>query len=120
MVLKKSTLFLVPEISFTEAFTSKMKRRFGERVAIIHSQMTQKQRGSEWQRIKDGDTHIVVGPRSALFAPLEDLSLIIIDEEQDESYYQKENPTYDAGQGGFDKGTAGIGPVDLWGLDTVC
>ncbi|MCJ7581723.1 MAG: primosomal protein N', partial [Candidatus Aminicenantes bacterium] len=101
MALKKSTLFLVPEISFTEDFTRKMKRRFGERVAIIHSQMTQKQRGNEWQRIKEGDTHIVVGPRSALFAPLEDLALIIIDEEQDESYYQKENPTYDARQGAW-------------------
>ena len=101
IALKKSTLFLVPEISFTEAFTSKMKRRFGERVALIHSQMTPKQRGTEWQRIKEGDTHIVVGARSALFAPLEDLSLIIIDEEQDESYYQKENPTYDARQGAW-------------------
>lgn len=101
MVLKKSTLFLVPEISFTAAFTSKMKKRFGERVALIHSQMTQKQRGLEWKRIKEGDTHIVVGPRSALFAPLEDLGLIIIDEEQDESYFQKENPSYDARQGAW-------------------
>ncbi len=78
-----------------------MKKRFGESAALIHSQMTQKQRVSEWQRIKEGDTHIVVGPRSALFAPLENLALIIIDEEQDESYYQKENPTYDARQGGW-------------------
>ncbi len=101
MALKKSTLFLVPEISLTETFKNKMKKRFGERAALIHSQMTQKQRVFEWQRIKEGDTHIVVGPRSALFAPLENLSLIIIDEEQDESYYQKENPTYDARQGGW-------------------
>jgi primosomal protein N' (replication factor Y) len=101
MALKKSTLFLVPEISFTEAFKNKIKRRFGESVALIHSQMTQKKRGTEWQRIKEGDIHIVVGPRSALFAPLEDLSLIIIDEEQDESYYQKENPSYDARQGAW-------------------
>ena len=78
-----------------------MKRRFGERVALIHSQMTPKQRGIEWQRIKEGDTHVVVGPRSAIFAPLEDLALIIIDEEQDESYYQKENPTYDARKGAW-------------------
>ncbi len=101
IALKKSTLFLVPEISFTEDFTNKMKMRFGERVALIHSQMTQKQRRTEWQRIKEGDTHIVVGPRSALFAPLEGLALIIVDEEQDESYYQKENPTYDARQGAW-------------------
>ncbi|MFC2166525.1 primosomal protein N' [Acidobacteriota bacterium] len=101
MALKKSTLFLVPEIAFTEAFTNKMRRRFGERVAIIHSRMTQKQRGAEWKRIKEGDTNIVVGPRSALFAPLEDLALIIIDEEQDDSYYQKENPTYDAKHGAW-------------------
>jgi len=104
MALKKSTLFLVPEISFTETFTRKMKTRFGERAALIHSQMTQKQRETEWQRIKEGDTHIVVGPRSALFAPLENLALIIIDEEQDESYYQKENPTYDARQGAWIRG----------------
>lgn len=101
MALKKSTLFLVPEISLTETFKNKVKNRFGERAALIHSQMTQKQRVFEWQRIKDGDAHIVVGPRSALFAPLENLALIIIDEEQDESYYQKENPTYDARQGGW-------------------
>jgi len=101
MALRKSTLFLVPEISLTETFKDKMKKRFGERAALIHSQMTQKQRVLEWQRIKEGDTNIVVGPRSALFAPLENLGLIIIDEEQDESYYQKENPTYDARQGGW-------------------
>ncbi len=101
IALKKSTLLLVPEISFIEVFIRKIKRRFGERVALIHSQMTQKQRGTEWQRIKEGDIHIVVGPRSALFAPLKDLALIIVDEEQDESYYQKENPTYDARQGAW-------------------
>ena len=101
MEYRKSTLFLVPEISLTEAFKNKIKRRFGERAALIHSQMTKRQRVLEWQRIKAGDTHIVVGPRSAVFAPLENLGLIIVDEEHDDSYYQKESPSYDARGGGW-------------------
>ncbi|MGD2295225.1 MAG: primosomal protein N' [Candidatus Aminicenantes bacterium] len=99
LALAKTTLFLVPEISLTQTLREKFLKRFGEGVALIHSQMTQKQKEIEWQRIKANDVRVVVGPRSAVLAPLENLGLVIVDEEQDESYYQKESPSYDARQG---------------------
>ena len=69
------------------------------RVAVLHSRLTPAQRTAAWQRIRSGQADVVLGPRSALFAPLEDLGLVIVDEEQDFSYVQRENPVYDARRG---------------------
>jgi len=99
LALQKKVLFLVPEISLTEGLAKKFEKRVGENVALLHSRMSGRMREFEWRRIKEGGIDVVVGPRSALFSPLESLGLIIVDEEQDESYYQLENPSYDARKG---------------------
>ena len=92
-------LFLVPEIALTQSLREKFEKKLGEKVALLHSRLTERRRENEWLRIKEGKADVVVGPRSALFAPVEDLGLIIVDEEQDESYFQQENPSYDARRG---------------------
>jgi primosomal protein N' (replication factor Y) len=88
-------LYLVPEISLTPSLTEKSKKRLGAGLAILHSGMTDRQRELEWQKIRDGLASVVIGPRSALFAPLPGLRLIILDEEQDETYSQQEGLPFD-------------------------
>jgi primosomal protein N' (replication factor Y) (superfamily II helicase) len=88
-------LFLVPEISLTPALTEKYKRRLGDGLAVLHSRMTDRQRELEWVKIRERRAEVVIGPRSALFAPLFDLRLIILDEEQDETYAQQEGQPFD-------------------------
>jgi len=95
----RKVLYLVPEIALTQSLTEKFEKRLGEKVALLHSRLSEKMRELEWRKIKNGEVDVVVGPRSALFSPLENLGLIIVDEEQDESYYQRENPCYDARKG---------------------
>ncbi|MGD2294682.1 MAG: primosomal protein N' [Candidatus Aminicenantes bacterium] len=95
----KKVLFLVPEIALTQSLREKFEKRLGKKVALLHSRLTERRKEVEWMRIKEGKADVVVGPRSALFAPVEDLGLIIVDEEQDESYFQQENPSYDARKG---------------------
>jgi len=97
----KRVLFLVPEIAFTGSLMEKFQNRLGEHAALLHSQMSESRREHEWLRINDGHVSVVAGPRSALFSPVENLGLVIVDEEQDDSYYQKENPAYDARQGAY-------------------
>lgn len=92
----KQCLFLVPEISLTPQTLSRLISRFGERVAVIHSGITEKQRYGEWDKIKNGNVDIVVGVRSALFAPFKKLGLVIIDEEHEHTYKQEETPRYHA------------------------
>lgn len=92
----KQCLFLVPEISLTPQTLSRLIYRFGEKVAVIHSGITEKQRYNEWHRIREGKVDIVVGVRSALFAPFERLGLVIIDEEHEHTYKQEEAPRYHA------------------------
>ena len=99
--LGKKVLFLVPEISLTKTLLEKFEKHLGESTALLHSQQTERMKEVEWKRIKAGDVDVVVGPRSALFSPLGDIGLIIVDEEQDESYYQQENPSYDARKGAW-------------------
>jgi len=94
-------LYLVPEISLTPALLEKLEKRFGERVAVLHSEMTEKRRELEWQKIKEKRVEVVVGLRLALFSPLENVRLIIVDEEQDESYSQQEGPSYDVRTGAW-------------------
>lgn len=89
-----SALMLVPEISLTPAVAGLFSASFGERVAILHSGLAEGERAREWWRIRRGEARIVVGTRSAVFAPLENLALIIVDEEQDSSYKQEETPKY--------------------------
>jgi primosomal protein N' (replication factor Y) len=97
--IQKKVLFLVPEIGLTEPLQEKFMKKLGENVALLHSQLTEKQRASEWERIKAGLADVVVGPRSAIFSPLSKIGLIILDDEHDESYLQKENFSYDARRG---------------------
>jgi len=91
---KGSALLLVPEIALTSWSAEYLKDRFGPLVALYHSGLTPGQRRSQWRRILSGEARIVVGARSALFAPIKDLSIIIVDEEHDPSYKQEEGVRY--------------------------
>lgn len=97
----RKILFLVPEIALTQALREQFEKKLGEKVALLHSRLTERMRELEWLRIKKGAAHVIVGPRSALFAPVDNLGLIVVDEEQDESYFQPENPSYDARKGAW-------------------
>jgi len=88
-------LYLVPEISLTPALIDKYKKKLGDGLSILHSRMTDRQRELEWQKIRESRAVVVIGPRSALFAPLPDLRLVILDEEQDETYSQQEGQPFD-------------------------
>ena len=85
---------LVPEIALTPAIAALFRQAFGDRVAIQHSGLSDGERHDQWQRIRRGDIDVVVGTRSAVFAPLADIGLIIVDEEHDGSYKQEESPRY--------------------------
>ncbi len=92
----KSSILLVPEIGLTPAVAADLHQVFGDEVAILHSALTNAERAEQWHRIKRGEARVVVGTRSAVFAPVSDLALIIVDEEQDSSYKQEETPRYHA------------------------
>jgi primosomal protein N' (replication factor Y) (superfamily II helicase) len=90
----RSAILLVPEIGLTPAVAADLHQIFGDQVAILHSALTDRERAEQWHRIKRGEARIVVGTRSAVFAPVEDLALLIVDEEHDASYKQEETPRY--------------------------
>jgi len=92
----RSAILLVPEIGLTPAVAADLHQIFGDEVAILHSALSDKERAEQWHRIKSGEARMVVGTRSAVFAPVADLALIIVDEEQDSSYKQEETPRYHA------------------------
>lgn len=92
----QTVLILIPEISLTPQAVSRFRERFGDRVAVLHSGMVEKERAHEWWKIKRKLCDIVIGARSAIFAPLEDIGLIVVDEEHDTSYKQQESPFYNA------------------------
>ncbi len=92
--LNKHVLILVPEIALTPQYSEHFQTRFGDQVSIIHSGLTAKQRKEQWHRISSGLAPIVIGPRSAVFAPLDSLGIIIIDEEHEPSYKQDTHPRY--------------------------
>ncbi|HKU23478.1 MAG TPA: primosomal protein N' [Terriglobales bacterium] len=92
----RSAILLVPEIGLTPAVAADLHQIFGEQVAILHSGLTDRERAEQWHRIRRGDARMVVGTRSAVFAPVSDLALIIVDEEHDSSYKQEETPRYHA------------------------
>jgi primosomal protein N' (replication factor Y) len=92
----RSSILLVPEIGLTPAVAADLLQVFGDEVAILHSGLSDDERAEQWHRIKRGDARVVVGTRSAVFAPVSDPALIIVDEEQDSSYKQEESPRYHA------------------------
>src|SRR5437867_1862525 len=92
----RSAILLVPEIGLTPAVAADLHQVFGNEVAILHSALSAQERAEQWHRINRGETRMVVGTRSAVFAPVSDLALIIVDEEQDSSYKQDETPRYHA------------------------
>lgn len=91
----KNAIMLVPEISLTPQIMSNFKGRFGESVALLHSGLSAGERFDEWKRLFSGEARIAIGARSAIFAPLENLGIIIIDEEHESSYISESNPRYD-------------------------
>lgn len=95
MRLGRGSIVLVPEISLTPQTVERFSSRFGECVAVIHSRLTQARRVEEWHRIRSGAAKVVVGARSAIFSPVKDLGVIVIDEEHDTSYKQDETPRYE-------------------------
>lgn len=90
----RSVLVLVPEIALTPAVASAFREAFGDRVAVQHSGLSDGERSDQWYRIRRGEISVVVGTRSAVFAPLDNLGLIIVDEEHDTSFKQEETPRY--------------------------
>ena len=95
--LGKSSIMLVPEISLTPQTVDRFLGRFGEeKIAVLHSKLSLGERYDQWKKIERGDAKIIIGARSAIFAPAKDLGLIIIDEEHDDSYKSETNPRYNA------------------------
>lgn len=92
----RSAIVLVPEISLTPQTVNRFAARFGKGVAVLHSALSDGERHDEWHRIRRGEAQVVVGPRSAVFAPVRKLGLMIVDEEHDSGYKQDESPRYSA------------------------
>jgi primosomal protein N' (replication factor Y) len=92
----QSAIVLVPEIALTPQTAGRFVDRFGDQVAVMHSRLSQRERYDEWWRMRRREARVCVGPRSAVFAPFDDLGLIIVDEEHDGSYKQEGDPRYDA------------------------
>ncbi|MBV9769644.1 MAG: primosomal protein N', partial [Bryobacterales bacterium] len=94
IALGRSALLLVPEIALTPAVAGQFFHRFGDRVAILHSAFHDAERAEQWRRIRAGIATVIVGTRSGVFAPVQNLGLVVIDEEHDQSYKQQETPRY--------------------------
>ena len=94
--LGRTAIVLVPEIALTPQMVMWFRSRFGEDAAVLHSRLSPGERYDEWRRIRRGDVRVVIGARSAIFAPLENLGLVIVDEEHEQSYIADNTPRYDA------------------------
>jgi primosomal protein N' (replication factor Y) (superfamily II helicase) len=92
----EQAILLVPEISLTPVFAARLKERFGDRIAILHSNLSASERYDQWWRARRGEVDVAIGPRSALFTPFPRLGLIVVDEEGDGAYKQEETPRYNA------------------------
>jgi primosomal protein N' (replication factor Y) (superfamily II helicase) len=92
----RSAIVLVPEIALTPQTAGRFVDRFGDAVAVMHSRLSRRERHDEWWRMRRGEARVCVGPRSAVFAPFDDLGLLVVDEEHDGSYKQEGDPRYDA------------------------
>lgn len=93
---EKQVLVLVPEIALTAQLVKRFQSWFGDNIAVAHSKLSQNERGDVWYRMRTGQARILIGVRSAVFAPFADLGLVIIDEEHESSYKQEERPNYHA------------------------
>ena len=93
---RRGAIVLVPEIALTPQIVGRFQERFGETVAVLHSRLRPGERYEEWRRLRTGEARVCVGPRSAVFAPIERLGLIVVDEEHDVSYKHEGDPRYDA------------------------
>ena len=109
----KSVIVLVPEISLTPQAASRFVGRFGERVALLHSRLSNGERHDQWHRIRKGEADIVIGPRSAVFAPVKELGMLIIDEEHSDSYKSDMVPRYHAREVAQKRGELANCPVVL-------
>ncbi len=94
--INRSAMMLVPEIALTPILSRRLRAHFGHEIAIFHSSLSKGERFDEWSRLRSGEARVVLGTRSAVFAPVRDLGVVIIDEEQDSSYRQEESPFYHA------------------------
>ena len=94
--LGRGAMMLVPEIALTPILSRRLRAHFGDQIAIFHSSLSKGERFDEWSRLRSGEAQVVLGTRSAVFAPVKDLGVIIVDEEQDASYRQEESPYYHA------------------------
>ena len=92
----RGAIVMVPEIALTPQTVNRFASRFGDKVAVLHSALSDGERYDEWHRIRAGDARVVVGPRSAVWAPVRDLGLVVVDEEHEPSYKQDETPRYNA------------------------
>ena len=92
----RDAIVLVPEIGLAPQAVARFRARLGDRVAVLHSALSDGERYDEWRRLRSGEARVCVGPRSAVFAPLAELGLVVIDEEHDPSYKQEGDPCYDA------------------------
>ena len=92
----RGAIVLVPEIGLAPQAVARFRARLGDRIAVLHSALSAGERRDEWLRLRNGEALVCIGPRSAVFAPVRDLSLIVIDEEHDPSYKQEGDPAYDA------------------------
>jgi primosomal protein N' (replication factor Y) len=112
--LGRQVLVLVPEISLTPQTVARFAARFGERVAVLHSRLGAVERLEAWRRIRDGACSVVIGPRSAVFAPLRNLGLVVVDEEHEASYKQQEQvPRYHAREVALERARRAASPVLL-------
>ncbi|MBX3229891.1 MAG: primosomal protein N' [Labilithrix sp.] len=93
---RRCSIMLVPEIALTPQLVGRFRARFGDDVAVLHSALTQRERFDMWNRLRRGDVDVAIGARSALFAPVADLGLVIVDEEHDPSFKQEEGVRYNA------------------------
>jgi primosomal protein N' (replication factor Y) (superfamily II helicase) len=92
--LGRCALMLVPEIALTPVFSKRLRAHFGDSVAIFHSSLSRGERFDEWTRVRNGEARVVIGTRSAVFAPIKNLGLVIVDEEHESSYRQQDSPQY--------------------------
>ena len=96
LALGKSAIILVPEIALTPQMVSWFRGRFGSSAAVIHSRLSAGERFDEWRRIRRGDARVVIGARSAVFSPVRELGMIVVDEEHESTYLSDHHPRYDA------------------------
>jgi primosomal protein N' (replication factor Y) len=92
--LGRGAMMMVPEIALTPVFSRRLRVHFGDRVAIFHSSLSRGERFDEWTRVRNGEARVVIGTRSAVFAPVQNLGLVVVDEEHESSYRQQESPQY--------------------------